>query len=183
MEIARLVCSGIIVAAVAAVATPCAAKAPDSTWHAAQTASEVALDRILKQADGDGDQLDNLLDGRGRPGFRPTVDYTATLTPPLLAAIKQTEKQLVQKSCHGHYTDEICGLDFSPLTCAQDVNDTYLYRTNFDGGHIVEISYAWASDKPAPAATYRLIEAGGTWKLDGIKCQDYTWNYPLRRAR
>jgi hypothetical protein len=153
-----------------------AVKAGSSAWHAPLTTPELALDRILKMADSDPDQLDNLLGGRGRADFHPTVDYTAVLTPPLLAAIRRSEDQLVRKSCGGYYTGEVCGLDFSPVTCAQDMNDAYLYRTEFKRGHVAEISYAWSLAVASPAATYMLLEAGGNWRIDGIKCLGNAWN-------
>jgi hypothetical protein len=83
---------------------------------------------------------------------------------------------LVQQSCGGRYTGEVCGLDFSPVTCAQDINDTYLYRTEFNCGHVADISYVWSSDDTSPTATYVLLEAGGSWKIDGIKCLGYAWH-------
>jgi hypothetical protein len=176
MGIGRLLILGLAVAIVIVTAATAAAQAPPAGWHAPLTTSEAALDRILKMADNDDDQLDNLLGGRGTAGFHPTVDYKTVLTPPLLAAIKRTEDQLVQKSCGGHYTGDVCGLDFSPLTCAQDTNDTYLYRTEFKQAHVAEISYTWPSGSTSPIATYMLLEEDGRWKIDGIKCLDYAWH-------
>jgi hypothetical protein len=176
MGIGRSIGLGMALATAVAGAVTSTVKATGSAWHAPLTASEMALDRILKMADSDRDQLDNLLGGRGRANYHATMDYTPVLTPPLLAAIKRSEDQLVQKSCGGHYTGEICGLDFSPVTCAQDVNDTYLYHTEFKRGHVAEISYAWSSANASPVATYMLLEVGGNWKIDGIKCLGNAWN-------
>jgi hypothetical protein len=176
MSIGRLSGFGMALAIVMAGAATSGPQTSPGGWHAPLTTSELALDRILKMADGDSAQLDNLLGGRGKARFHPTVDYKAVMTPSLLTAIKRSEDQLVQKSCGGRYTGEVCGLDFSPVTCAQDVNDTYLYRTEFKRTHVAEVSYAWPSGDASPTATYMLLEEGGIWKIDGIKCLGYAWN-------
>ena len=88
----------------------------------------------------------------------------------LIAAIRAEEKAAVQRDCGGHYAkSEICGLDYSPITCAQDSNTTYVYRTEVDQGDEAIIAYAWGKDDK-PAATYRLVRQAGQWKIDGIRC-------------
>ncbi len=140
--------------------------------HPPKTTIERALDAILKHADQDPDQLDNLFDGRGQRPFRPAVDYSKVLTAPLMAAMSAKEKSLVQSECGGHYRKgELCGLDYSPITCAQDLSDSYLYRTEASGEDRAEITYYWPGEKK-PVATYRLVRQAETWKIDGIRCTD-----------
>jgi hypothetical protein len=138
-------------------------------FHSPQSKAERALDAILKMAGKDGNQLDNLFDGRGDPSFHKTVDYTRFLTRSLLSAIADRQKQILQQDCGGRYTQgELCGMDYSPINCAQDVNRTYVYRTEKDNDSVAEITYAWPGQKPA--ATYRLVLSADHWKLDGIRC-------------
>lgn len=158
-----------LVAAVA-LATPWAAAA--DTIHPPKTGAERALDGILKYADQDPDQFDNLFDGRGQRPFRPAEDYTKVLTAPVLAAMAAKEKSLVQTRCGGHYRKgELCGMDSSPITCAQDVSDSYLYRTETGGENSAEISYYWPGTKK-PVATYRLVRQAENWKIDGVRCTE-----------
>jgi hypothetical protein len=156
----------LFLAAGLAIAWPAAAE----TMHPPKTPPERALDAILKQADQDPDLLDNLFDGRDKRPYRAAVDYTKVLTAPLMAAMSAKEKSLVQAGCDGHYRKgESCGLDYSPITCAQDLNDLYLYRTNASSADRAEITYAWPGTKKS-AATYRLVHQGNAWKIDGISC-------------
>jgi hypothetical protein len=160
--------TALILAAVAALAWPAAA----DTIHPPASNAERALDGILKHADFDSNQLDNLFGGRGQKNFHASVDYTKVLTPALLASITAKQKAMVQQECGGHYQKgDICGMDSSPITCAQDVSDSYLYRTDLSGDDQAEIAYYWPGTKK-PVATYRLVRQAETWKLDGIRCAD-----------
>lgn len=166
-----------LLAALIATALPGAhatADAPSIDWHAPATPEEHALDAILKSADRDDDQLDNLLGGRGPGKFRQTFDYRAVLTQRLISAIRRTETKLVKRNCGGNYYDgEICGLDFLPIECTQDTNDTYLYRTDMQNKSVARIDYAWPSNKwsnTSLVASYKLVKIADQWKIDGIKC-------------
>jgi hypothetical protein len=150
---------------------PAAAASAPAGFHDAASEPERALAAILKAADADDNQLDNLLAGRGAPNFRPTVDYGRVLTTPLRRAIAAAEKTLLDQACGGRYrAGEICGLDFSPLTCAQDAPARYLFRTDAARGEAARISTAWPS-APKPVATYRLVKQAGRWMIDGIVCR------------
>ena len=160
--------AALFVAVGLALAWPAAAE----NIHPPKSTAERALDGILKHADQDPDQLDNLFEGRGQRPFRPAEDYTKVLSAPLIAAMSAKEKALVQAACDGHYRKgELCGLDYSPITCAQDLSDSYLYRTEASGGDRAEISYYWPGTKKS-VATYRLVRQAETWKIDGISCTD-----------
>jgi hypothetical protein len=160
--------SGLILATGLVLARP----APAENIHPPATAAEQALDGILKYADSDDAQLDNLLGGRGQPNFHSTVDYTKVLTAPLLASITVKQKAAVQADCGGQYRkDELCGLDFLPIECAQDVSASYLYRTVSSGEDRAVITSYWPGVKKS-VATYRLIRQAETWKIDGIRCTD-----------
>lgn len=158
------------VLAFAGIGSADAAETALAGFHAPQTEAERTLNEILMATGRDDDALDNLLDGRGKPGFHPTVDYRRFLTEALLRAIRDAEAALVKRDCGGTYRDgDICGLDYDPLTCAQDSNPRYLYRTETQNAGTARIAYAWPG-QPAIAATYRLVLRDGQWKLDGIKC-------------
>ena len=141
----------------------------DQPLHAPTSAAERALDAILKTAGNDDDQLDNLLDGRGKPGFKKTVDYSTLLTAALMSAIADRQTALVREDCGGRYIKgELCGLDYLPINCAQDTNDSYVYETVKETDSTAEIRYAWPDQKSD--ATYRMVLSDGRWKLDGITC-------------
>ncbi len=136
-------------------------------FHPAKTPAEIALDGILHRADADRQQLANLLH---RPGADGHVDYTRMLTPALIAAMAKAEKDLVRKDCGGKYLKgELCGLDSSPLTCAQDTSPSYIYHTILELPGRTVIEYAWPGGKVAEA-TYTVVEDKNGWKIDGVSC-------------
>ena len=159
----------LVLATGAAIAAYPAAAEP---LHPPTTTAERALDGILKHADYDANQLDNLFGGRGQKNFHATADYSKVLTAPLLAAITAEQKAMVKADCGGEYKKgELCGMDSSPITCAQDMSDSYLYRTESSADDRVEIAYYWPGTRK-PVATYRLVRQAETWKIDGIRCTD-----------
>jgi hypothetical protein len=92
------------------------------------------------------------------------------LTPALIAALVKEEKKMVQKDCGGKYLQgEICGFDYSPITCAQDSAPSYLYHTVLDLQSRVVIEYAWPNET-SRAAVYTLVKRGDRWLIDGITC-------------
>ena len=152
--------------AVWGLAALCAAPA-SAAFHAPATPAEKALDRTLHAIDADANLLDNLVH---RPGSRQTVDYRSMLTPALIAAIQEVERQLVKKNCGGHYRNgEECGLDYSPITCAQDTSPVYHYHTVLDLGPRQVIEYAWP-DEDKRVATYTLQNTPKGWRIDGVSC-------------
>jgi hypothetical protein len=141
-----------------------AAAAASAGFHLPKSASEMALDRLLKAADGDEFQLDNLLH-RYPVVPKKQVDYRGMLTAQLIAAMRAEEKKLVAKDCGGKYVEgEICGMDYSPITCAQDTVAPYTYKTIAQHEHDAVIA--------GPGATYRMIQVGSGWQLDGVKCNE-----------
>jgi hypothetical protein len=154
------------------LSAPARAQGHGDAWHAPASPSEQALNRTLKRIDADDNALDNILGGRGQKTYRRTVDYGPMLTPRLIAAIAAFEKSKVRADCGGRYRDgEVCGLDYNPVTCAQDSNDSYVYRTDQQTPTTARIAYAWAADAKEPSATYRMVLDGGAWKIDAVGCQ------------
>jgi len=141
-----------------------AAAAPPPGFHPPKSAAETALDHVLKAADSDEFQLDNLLH-RYPVVPKKRVDYRTMLTAPLIAAMQVEEKKLVAHDCGGKYLEgEVCGMDSSPITCAQDVVRPYTYKTLDQKGNTTTIA--------GPNATYRMIQVGSGWQVDGIKCNE-----------
>jgi hypothetical protein len=166
-------CRPVVAALLALPLTAALAQAtrPELPFHPPETEVERALDAILHRADSDTHLLSNLLDGRGGRGFRRTLDYAPLLTPALVAAIARAERALLRQNCGGRYRPgEICGLDFGPLTCAQDSNEVYLYRTQVTRPDEAIVAYRWPEGGRAAVATYRLLRRGGAWRIDGIRC-------------
>jgi len=157
---------GVLVPASSAALTQTAAD-----FHAPRSEAERALDTILKRADADKYQLDNLFDGRGDDSFRRKFDYSTVLTPALLSALKEAEAAMVRKECGGAYSPgDICGFDYTPITCGQDFQYPYLYRTDSAGRDEALLSYAWSDKKRT--ATYRLVKQRNRWKIDSVACAE-----------
>lgn len=160
-------CVAGLAIAIAAAATPGLA---EEGFHPARTAPEIALNRILRRADADHVLLDNLFKRYGPVPRARRVDYSAFLTPELLAALASTEAKMVKENCGGQYRDgEICGLDYSPITCAQDYAKPYSYRTESSGPGRAAIAYRWPHRHDI-AARYDLKIDAGVWKIDNISC-------------
>ena len=154
-----------VVSALALVAMPLPSEAAARAgFHAPKSAAEVALDKIVKTAEGDEFLLDNLLH-RYPVAPKKQVDYRGMLTAGLIAVMQAEERRLVKQDCGGKYLEgEICGMDSSPITCAQDNVAPYTYKTLDQRGGAVTIA--------GPSATYRMIQANGRWQLDGVKCDE-----------
>ncbi len=137
-------------------------------FHRAKTDPERALDAILSRDKDDVNVFEYLT--RHTPGIK-TTDYANMFTAAYKQAVTDMEAQQVQENCGGKYIQgELCGIDFSPVTCAQDVTDTfYLYRTEQISKREAIIAYAWPKSLHA-SATYRLLKKNGRWKLDGVMC-------------
>ena len=145
---------------------------PQESFHVAQSDAEKALDDILRRYNTDHNMFAYVV---GRPWYDAKKDtgYSLLFTKNLLQAVAKAESDAVKDSCGGKYIKgELCGLDFNPITCAQDYSeDGYLYRTIEDDGHKAIMFYLWAGHKPSDARTfYRLIKNGDHWKLDGVDC-------------
>ena len=92
------------------------------------------------------------------------------LTPALIAVLRNEEKKLVRKECGGKYLDgEECGFDYSPITCAQDSEPSYVYHTvlEFDAKAVIE--YAWPN-QTSRVATYTMVKSKSGWLIDGVTC-------------
>jgi hypothetical protein len=135
------------------------------------TQAELFLDIVLRRVGSDPQALDNLLGGRGKRNFHASVDYKGMLSLGLLTDIGQVEHEAVRANCGGQYhSNDVCGLDFMPVTCSQDTAPVYYYRTENATEDRVRIAYRWAPDGQT-VATYLLIRHNGLWQLDGIDCE------------
>jgi hypothetical protein len=147
---------------------------PRQPFHAARSVPEKALDAIIRRSDKDDNMFNYVLK---RPGYDATKDagYSRLFTPNLLLAWAHAEAELVKQDCGGKYLEgEICGFDYSPITCAQDSSDSgRVYRTIEATDDAVRIAYRWGGrGAPAEGPRYRLIKDGRDWKLDGVDCGD-----------
>jgi len=162
-----------------------AAAAP--AFHAAQSAAEQALGRILKADENPPGHVDptGAVNHRPRTTPPPGAPYLKYLTAPLATAILVAEAAEVRANCGGVYkSGELCGMDSDPIVCAQDFPDHYLFRTTEGGGGRVIIEAAWPADpagggEQTTSGAYRLTFSGGVWKIDGISCaggERYNWS-------
>jgi hypothetical protein len=175
---------GAVAVAGALVAGGSASAEP--AFHAAQSAAERVLARILKLDADHPDQVDPTIAATGRrPRTTPTpgATYLKYLTTPLAAAILAEEAREVKANCGGVYKPgEECGMGADPIICAQDFPDRYLFRTTHSGPSLAVIEAAWPPDngaRPTTSGAYRLTIEGGVWKIDGISCaagDTYNWS-------
>jgi hypothetical protein len=149
---------------VPAIAGSAAATAP-------RTPAETALDKVLKTADRDEEVLDNLLH-RYPVAAAKRIDYGKWLTPTLIASLQAEEKKLVAQDCGGKYREgDICGMDYNPLTCAQDTVRPLSYKTVQQNADTAVIAVT--------GATYRMAHTSAGWQLDGVKCAgEVKFNFP-----
>ncbi len=146
----------------------------DYGFHTATTAPEKSLDKIL--------MLDNSISDRGKIFYyltgrinkKDASEYSYFFTEPFRASVTKAELELVEKDCGGKYIEgELCGLDFSPINCAQDSSEFYFYRTEKATRNETIISYKWPGSVSNDAIKYtkfRLVKEGSIWKLDGVSC-------------
>ncbi|MGE5505961.1 MAG: hypothetical protein ACM31L_16185 [Actinomycetota bacterium] len=117
----------------------------------------------------------------GRLGAREKYGkkFGAYFTKPLLDAVSALERKLVDEECDGNYKDdEICGLDWMPLNCAQDFPPIgNWFTTDFRAFGKVEVSVAWNAAGPT-YSRYRMVNSDGRWLLDAISCENgMTFNW------
>ncbi len=130
------------------------------------------LQQLVTLTEKDKYQLDNLFDGRQDPAYKQTVDYSRYLTPALLNAYRLEEVRLLKKECEGKYIDGmVCGIDYSPITCAQDTPENiYKIVTQTPVRVVITAQHLPYQD----LVTYRLLRISGRWMLDGVNCGNGT---------
>lgn len=98
--------------------------------------------------------------------------YADFFSQAYVRACAKKEKELVDRYCGGNYiSGEQCGIDFSPIACTQDSNNSYVYNTLMETDKVARIEYKWHLTDDKPDATYRLIKQGNVWVIDGVKCE------------
>lgn len=147
-------------------------KLPDQEpFHIANSDAEKALLDIIRRAIKDDNIIKYVL---GTFRLEETKDniYSRLFTKNFLRAAAKKESDLVKRSCDGEYRiDEICGIDYNPISCAQDfIDEGYLFRTKEDNGHKATINFLWTPFIDKGRRFYRLIKDGDHWKLDGVDC-------------
>ncbi len=171
----------------AGIALTAGAAAGAPAFHPAQSASEQALQRILKADEkppGHIDPTDGAAGHRPRTTPPPGAPYLKYMTIPLATAILVAEAGDVKANCGGVYkSGELCGMDSDPIVCAQDFPDHYLFRTTQVGPNRVVIEAAWPPDPagaaPTTSGAYRMTLSKGVWKIDGVACaggDSYNWS-------
>ena len=138
--------------------------------HPATTESEKRLDRIVRQSEKDQNLVEFVL---RTPAYKPKADkgYAGLFTKRLLDAMAARERAAVAENCKGKYIPgELCGLDYNPLTCAQDEPDgPYLYTTQSAEPEKATIVLFRPGEKK-PAVRYEMTREAGQWKLDAVRC-------------
>jgi len=146
--------------------------ATNEGFHYPSTSAEQFLDLIITLASSTRGHLADYVMNVPWRDIRYDPHYARLVTPGLREAISREEARQVKENCDGKYADDgdICGLDYDPITCAQDLSEEgYLFRTEKSGRDKAVLSLRWPGI-PQIVGTYRLIRTGGVWKLDGIRC-------------
>jgi hypothetical protein len=137
--------------------------------HPATTQAEKALDNLLRLSEKRSGLVDALL---GRRAGKADLALAGQMTTPRLRRqLADLERWTVRENCKGRYIPgELCGLDYNPLTCAQDASDApYSYRTLSSSADQAEIAYFWPG-ADSPLARFFMVAVAGTWKLDAVQC-------------
>jgi len=152
-----------------------------AAFHRPRTAAERALDHILELDRTDRKSVAFVLQ---RPGRNATdQQYARLFTPAFLKAVRTRERELVERDCGGDYVDgELCGLEYSPITCAQDVSDAgywfYTYRAGPKDAVLTVIFGEYRENgEPMRGPLYRMTKDASGWRLDGVACED-RFNFP-----
>ena len=147
-----------------------AGNAMASRPHPAATEAEKALDKLLRVSEKRYGLVAAVL---GRPGGgKHDADLARELTTARLRQdLAGQERKAVRDNCKGRsIPGEICGLDYNPLTCAQDESDApYSYRTTAGAAGQADIAYFWPG-AASPSARFVMVREAGAWKLDAVKC-------------
>lgn len=141
-------------------------------FHFPSTSAEQFLDLIITLESGTGRaELGAYAKSVPWRNVRKDVHYARLVTPGLRDAISREEIQLVKENCGGEYVEgDNCSFGTNPITCSQDYSeDGYLFRAEKIGRNEVVLSLGWPGFSEI-IGTYRLVRAGGVWKLDGIRC-------------
>ncbi|MGE5504715.1 MAG: hypothetical protein ACM31L_09860 [Actinomycetota bacterium] len=155
------------------ITAPVSAQSSQSSqaaFHPAKHPAEKWLARLLKRAEYDGSMVFYVVGAPFRDQ-RKDVNYHGLFSQSLEADWAAAEASEVDKNCGGRYIDgEICGLDFDPLVCGQDVSEKgYLFHTDNIDENSATITMRWPWIEK-PLATYRLRKLGKKWVLDGVAC-------------
>lgn len=160
------------------------ATANEIDFSAPTTAPEKALHAILQRHGHEtGQRSTDLFEFLTQRSGRSKANdgrYQSKFTASLVQAIRAVEQSMHEKDCEG-----ICGLDFDPITCAQDIllppHAYFTTRTEKTNG--------WPTNSESNAqrayVLYRNSQAGnpyvyridyllekehGTWKIAGVFC-------------
>ncbi|SBW04827.1 conserved hypothetical protein [uncultured Alphaproteobacteria bacterium] len=141
-------------------------------FHYPSTSAEQFLDLIITLEGGTGNaELGWYAENVPWRNTLKDAHYARLITPGLREAISREEARLVKKNCDGKYVEgDNCSFDANPIICAQDYSEEgYLFRTEKSGRNEVVLALRWPGISQI-IGTYRLVRAGGVWKLDGIRC-------------
>ncbi|OAN50158.1 hypothetical protein A6A04_01740 [Paramagnetospirillum marisnigri] len=153
-----------------------------STFHRPHSSPERAVNALLKVEAtpplGDSRLHQFLIDYKGGRRLHHKL-FGRHFTSAYLDAVAAFERELVVQNCGGEYVEgDMCGLESSPINCAQDVAPHgYWYRTEHSTGDTAIILAAWKRSGPW-TARYRMKKESRGWVVDGVECplgDRYNW--------
>ncbi len=142
--------------------------------HSAITNAEISLERSINITIPDDYVIENIFQLKSVK-YDKKINYKKYLTNGVINSIRSEEKWQLDKYCNGKYIDgEICGLDYNPITCANDFTDESYYFTVKQTKNTAEILHAWYKTDPvSEMPRYFMVRENGVWKIDGIVCGPY----------
>ena len=153
--------------------------APNEGFHYPSNSAEQFLDLVITLENHKPGSLSWYAENAPWRDIRYDPHYARLVTPGLREAISREEARQVKENCDGKYIKgDNCSFGSDPITCAQDLSEEgYLFRTGKSGRDEAVLSLKWPGISQI-FGTYRLVRAGGVWKLDGIRC-DSTMSFNM----
>ncbi|MER2520116.1 MAG: hypothetical protein ABTQ34_05440 [Bdellovibrionales bacterium] len=159
----------VLSAALTTAAHAAGTESRTSKFHPPQTAQERWLDAVLHKADALEPDLTPYMVGNPEAPQSVKSFVTQNFTPELIKNLTQKEKEEIQKNCNGqNRADEICGTDYLPWACVQDMSEKIEYKT-IKGSDInthTTVIEMRLENEPRPKATYTITGK----KIGGIQC-------------
>lgn len=143
-----------------------------AAFHQPQTEAERSLDAILQLSGKEPESSWFAVEAPWRDKTRDIL-FQSLFSQRLRDSWVSAERKAVRESCNGAYIEgEICGIDIHPITCSQDSNEIYMYRTSSSSPGSAIVEYRWPQTTKT-IATFRLLRKGNGWMIDGIDCIGY----------
>ena len=147
----------------------------DQKYHKAETNAEKKLDNILYLNDSESAESENFHEFiYNMPRYHGNYWFFSNFfTKNFLNSVALTEGKMVAENCGYYRENDLCGLNYSVISCAQDYSENgYIYKAVLREKRKEIFLSRWnrhsvPSDRPV---RYRMVKQGVQWKLDAVDC-------------